>query len=88
MKYYLILSLLFILTCKNTTAATITSYADTSVNVLAHKHSKQYFLDNYGKDDSTRALINYFFKKRKAAFFETLVPTLAGGVSLLLLDLF
>lgn len=87
MKYYHILSLLFILTCTNATAATTTSYAD-SVKVLAHKHSKQYFLDTYGKDDSTRALINYFFKKRKTAFYETVVPPIAGGASILLLHLF
>lgn len=45
------------------------------------KHSQQYFLDNYGKDDSTRALINYFFRVRKAAAVETIVGLVLGGSS-------
>ena len=87
MKYYHILCLVLILTLTDAAAATSirTSSADTSVNELAHKHSKQYFLDNYGKDDSTRALINYFFKKRKAAIYETFLSPAAAGTSLLLL---
>ena len=52
------------------------------------KQSKQFFLDKYGTDDSTRALINYFFKKRKIAFLETVIPPVAGGASVLILSLF
>lgn len=85
MKYFLFLSLFYFLNCINTLAAPV-NYADTSVNKSSYKQSRQYFLDNYGKDDSTRALINYFFKRRKEAFYETVVPPVAAGVSLLLLN--
>ncbi|HXH99752.1 MAG TPA: hypothetical protein VNI52_05765 [Sphingobacteriaceae bacterium] len=86
MKCFLFFSLFYFLNCIDTLAAPV-NYADTSVNKSSYKQSKQYFLDNYGKDDSTRALINYFFKKRKEAFYETVVPPVAAGVSLLLLNL-
>lgn len=32
-----------------------------------HKLTRQQFLDRYGTDDSSRALIQYYFPKRKAA---------------------
>ena len=88
MKYYLFFFLFFFLYCTTTTAANTTSYAGSSIKSTEHKHSKQYFLDNYGKDDSSRALINYFFKKRKDAFYESVISPVAGGASVLILNLF
>ncbi|MEJ7693187.1 hypothetical protein [Daejeonella sp.] len=84
MKYFLFLSLFYFLNCINILAAPV-NYADTSVNKSTYKQSRQYFLDNYGKDDSTRALINYFFKRRKEAFYETVVPPVTGGLAVVLL---
>ena len=52
---------------------------------LGFKQSKQFFLDKYGKDDTTKALINYFFKQRKDAFYETVVPVVAAGSSAIIL---
>ena len=50
-----------------------------AINLNDFKHPQQYFLDTYGKDDSTRALINYFFRVRKAAAVEVAISLVAGG---------
>jgi hypothetical protein len=84
MKYYLLFVFFFLLNTKNVWAEIGTISLDTSIDQSNHKHSKQYFLENYDKDDSTKALINYFFKKRKTAFYQTVIPVVAGGLTILL----
>ncbi len=86
MKYCLLFLLSLFLNFTNTSAAIKISYVDTSINKLSYKQSKQYFLEKYGRDDSTRALINYFFKKRKDGIYETFVPLAVGVGSALLLN--
>ena len=86
MKYCLFFFFYIVLNFTNTSAAIKISYADTNINKLSYKQSKQYFLEKYGKDDSTRALINYFFKKRIDGIYETFVPLAVGGGSALLLN--
>lgn len=56
---------------------------DSLIDQTDFKHNKEYFLDHYGTDDSTRALINTFFKARKAAVVEV-VYSVVGGVGLYL----
>lgn len=88
MKYFLIFFLFCFSGCTNTSAAVPIFNSDSSLIIPAHKHSRQHFLENYGKDDTSRALINYFFKKRKIAFLETVGPVAVGGVSAILLNSF
>lgn len=51
---------------------------DSVINQTDFKHDKQYFLDHYGNDDSTKALINTFFRVRKAAAVEVAYSVVAG----------
>ncbi|RYY21124.1 MAG: hypothetical protein EOP41_08515 [Sphingobacteriaceae bacterium] len=44
-----------------------------SINSDNYQHPQQYFLDHYGTDDSTKALVNYYFKRRRGAAVETVV---------------
>ncbi len=81
MKHYLLFFFYVFLNCTKTPAAIKTNLADTSINKSNYKHSRQYFLENYGKDDSTKALVNYFFAKREKALIETVIPAVAGGVA-------
>lgn len=62
-----------------------TTASDSTINQNGFKQSQQYFLDTYGKDDSTRALINYYFRIRKATVVETSVGLLLTGGGLILL---
>ncbi len=84
MKHYLLFFFYVFLNCTKTPAAIKTDLADTSINKSNYKHSRQYFLENYGKDDSTKALVNYFFAKREKALIETVIPAVAGGVAAVL----
>ena len=74
------------MSCSNISAAITTNQPDSSVTVTDYKHSHQFFLDKYGTDDTTKALINYFFRERKIAAYETILPVVAVGVSALLLN--
>ena len=47
------------------------------------KHDKEYFLEHYSSDDSTKALINTFFRVRRAAVVEVSY-SIVGGVGLYL----
>jgi hypothetical protein len=40
-----------------------------------YKISRQQFLDKYGKDDTARTIINYYFTKRKASLYQTIITT-------------
>lgn len=86
MKYYLFCFLLYFLNCTHTSATIRSSEPDSSIRVSDYKQSHQFFLEKYGKDDTTRALINYFFRERKIALYETVLPAAAAGVSALLLN--
>ena len=53
----------------------------TPIELLNYNIRQDVFLNNYGLDDTSRALINMFFRKRKIAFLESCgVPT--GGLIL------
>ncbi len=84
MKYYLFCFLLYFLNCTNTSATVQFSEPDSTIKVSDFRQSRQFFLEKYGSDDTTRALINYFFKERKIALYETIIPVAAAGVSALL----
>lgn len=73
------LLLLFILP-KNSFGATGDQTGDTSYN-KSHKLSQQEFLDKYGRDDSSRALIKYYFQKRNAAKWVLFYGAGTGAVS-------
>jgi hypothetical protein len=47
---------------------------------MAYKFNRIDFLENYGKDDTSRALINFFFTKRNRAITLTLI---GGGGSVI-----
>ncbi len=59
---------------------------DSLIDQTDFKHNKQYFLDHYASDDSTKALINTFFRVRKAAAVEVAVGVFLSGGSLLLIN--
>lgn len=47
-------------------------------------HSKEYFLNKYGKDDSSRALIEFFFRKEHQAKKETVWWGIIGTIAFVL----
>jgi hypothetical protein len=49
-----------------------------------YQHNRNYFLNTYGKDDSSRALIKFFFKRRHYGKKETFVWAGIGIVSTIL----
>jgi hypothetical protein len=59
-------------------------YADTTQPVKSHKISHRQFLDRYGKDDTAKTLINYFFLQRKKTSKTTIVSSVALGVGVAL----
>ena len=78
MKAFLICLVAIILGCSLAFAEKIIVKHDSVINQTDFKHNKQYFLDHYGADDSTRALINTFFRVRKAAVVEVAYSVVAG----------
>ncbi len=87
MKIALPLILLFGLSCslpERTIASKIV--ADTSVHHKPWKISQQQFLDQYGKDDTSRAVINYFFQQHKifhkAFISEAIITTGLTGLDI------
>ncbi|WP_419802062.1 hypothetical protein [Mucilaginibacter sp.] len=77
--------LFFLLTVLLSSSIVIAQQPDTNRNPLIDqndfKHNKKYFLAHYGTDDSTKALINTFFRVRKAAAVEV-AYSIVGGVGL------
>ncbi|MGI4021089.1 MAG: hypothetical protein ACRYFA_06255 [Janthinobacterium lividum] len=81
MKYCLPFVFFILFNTKNVWAKVGTIGLDTSINKADYKHSHKYFLENYGKDDSIKALINYYFAKRETAVIRTVVPAITGGLA-------
>ena len=52
-----------------------------SIPTKTHHLSKQDFLNNYGTDDSSRALVKYYFKRNKKAKFNAAIFTSIGVLS-------
>jgi hypothetical protein len=76
--FFLIIAAGFLFSSVNTFATV--PQTDTVYKSKLHKISKKEFLDQYGYDDSTRALIRYFFKDRSKSKKSLII---FGGVTLL-----
>ena len=63
MKFLLVVSFLFFHNI-SFSAQLIVTVTDTTLLKNNYKLSQRKFMANYGKDDSSRALIRFFFKKR------------------------
>ena len=74
MKILITISLIFF-TSANTKATTLN--IDTTHPTHPYKISRKEFLNDYGKDDTSRAIINFYFKERRTALWLTSI-----GVSL------
>lgn len=59
--------------------ATTPSYKDTVVQPRNYRLTEQQFLEQYGANDTSRALIQYYFEQRKRATIATLVSGIIGG---------
>jgi hypothetical protein len=51
-----------------------------------HHHSKEYFLNKYGKDDSSIALIEFFFQTQRIARKQTFLWSAIGVADVILLN--
>ncbi len=58
--------------------------ADTIAPVATHHLGRKGFLENYGKDDSSRALINFYFGKRRSTTKIALIGVTLAVVAVLL----
>ena len=70
MRYRLCYSLLLLVFTFISSHGVAASFPKTDTSVYPrkpHKLNQQQFLDRYGTDDSARALIRYYYPKRKAA---------------------
>jgi hypothetical protein len=56
----------------------ITSVTDTSIRGKPYKINEQQFMEKYGTDDSSRALIRYFFHHRSVGLRFLFIPPGAG----------
>jgi hypothetical protein len=65
-----------------------TSCGDTTIPQKSYRISQQQFLDSYGKDDTAREIINYYFKKRMRARKDIIVMGSIAMVSGLLFIVF
>ena len=84
-KVYLIL-FMFCISFSGQCFASYFNNADSAINPISnHKKTKQYYLDYYGKDDSTRALIEYFFNKKHNSINSIIIWGITGIASTLLL---
>lgn len=77
--------LFFLLSVLLSSSIVVAQQPDTNRNLLIDqndfKHKKEYFLAHYGTNDSTKALINTFFRVRRAAATEV-AYSIVGGVGL------
>ena len=55
---------------------------DTTIEKSVYRQSRKVFLEKYGKDDSTKALINYYFSKRGSRLIDAISPVLSGSLLL------
>lgn len=58
--------------------------ADTTQPKQLYKISHQQFLDKYGKDDTSRAVIDYFFSYRRKAPTRIIISSVALGAGIAL----
>jgi hypothetical protein len=82
--YKLLYAVIFLLSSFHALATF--SKNDTSHTGKPYKISKQKFLARYGKDDSSRALIRYYFSKRKGLRNSALLYTALAGAGYLILN--
>ncbi|HWI92205.1 MAG TPA: hypothetical protein VNT20_13070 [Flavisolibacter sp.] len=75
--YALTLTTLIFIVCSYSSFASISSLQ--SIRPKPWKITEQQFLDQYGKDDSSRALIRYYFERRKVYKSRTILFT---GISI------
>lgn len=59
---------------------------DSSIIPKENQQSKKYFLDKYGKDDSSRALIEFFFKRQHTGKLEAFIWAGIGSASSIFFD--
>lgn len=74
MRIFLLTAFLFIIRTSFASQFAQPVLSDTTSPEKEYKISRDEFLEKYGRDDSSRALINYYFSKRIAAkilFFST-----------------
>ncbi|HEV3250859.1 MAG TPA: hypothetical protein VGZ71_07900 [Puia sp.] len=74
MKVLLVILSLFAFIIPNAFASSSNNYSDTTIQKKQYKHNKMEFLQYYGKDDSSRALILYYFAKREKSMKFIYVP--------------
>ncbi len=84
MKILLFFLVIILLSNLTVFAQKIINENNLTINLNDFKHPQQYFLNTYGKDDSTRALINYYFRLRKATVVETAIGLFVIGGGLIL----
>jgi len=65
-----------------------TPSADTTQPAKLYKISRQQFLDRYGVDDTARAVINYFFLRRRIAHERIVPSSIVLGVGVFLTAFF
>ena len=83
MKKFIFVFLLLLIQHQNTFGAGFLEGSDTTRPqwLKGHKLSQQQFLDQYGTDDSSRALIKYYFQRRNAAKWILYYGAGTGAVS-------
>lgn len=86
MKIFLLCLAMLLLADSFVFADKIIVSQDSLIDPTDFKHDKQYFLDHYGKDDSTKALINTFFRVRREAVVETVFGSIVTTGSVVLLS--
>jgi len=74
---------ILVLCCFAITAACASSSlkANDSLPATEYKLSKPEFIQRYGKDDSSKALIRFYFHKRERAQKMIFIPVIAGSVT-------
>ncbi|RYE28051.1 MAG: hypothetical protein EOP42_17935 [Sphingobacteriaceae bacterium] len=84
MKYTLLILISVFLLSINVQAKTVN--LDTTVNKSNYKLSRKEFLSRYGKNDSVKAFINFYFNKRGNRLADAVSPVVSGSLLLLALN--
>ena len=82
MRIFILFSLIL---CNTINARAARPCTDTLQPTKPYKLSRRQFLDTYGKDDTSRAIILYFFKERRVAIWSTavgIVTSVVGAIGL------
>lgn len=80
MKHALLIFISVFLITKNVRAKVGVINLDTSINKSYYKLPRKKFLENYGNDDSTKALINFYFNKRGNRLVDAIPPAIGGSL--------